>query len=111
DLLLDYYGEASPEQRVEMRAHLASCEACRALDRELRGVLALVDSEPLPEAPPGFERAMWARVEPHVASGFSRTRFELPRWALAACVAGLAIGSFALGRVWDRPATTTPARV
>jgi hypothetical protein len=81
-------------------------------------VLALVDSEPMPPAPPGFEREMWARLEP-VVSGFRRTNaeigrkadttwsFEFPRWALAASVAALAVGSFALGRVWDTP-TTTP---
>jgi hypothetical protein len=127
DLLLDYYGEITPEQRAVMRAHLESCADCRALDRELRAVLALVDSEPVPEAPPGFEREMWARLEPdvvsafrrtNVVSGFSRTKevrlkadttwsFELPRWVLAASVAALAVGSFALGRVWDTP-TTSP---
>jgi hypothetical protein len=133
DLLLDYYGEATPEQRAEMRAHVETCADCQALDRELRAVLALVDNEPLPDAPPGFEREMWARLEP-VVSGFSRTNevrlktdttknevrlkadttkedttwsFELPRWALAASVAALAVGSFALGRVWDTP-TTSP---
>src|SRR5687767_9453886 len=72
DLLLDYYGEAAPEQRAVMRAHVDTCAECQALDRELRAVLALVDSEPLPEAPPGFERQMWARLEPLVA-GFNRT--------------------------------------
>ena len=124
DLLLDYYGEATPEQHAEMRAHVETCAECLALDRELRAVLALVDSEPVPDAPPGFEREMWARLEP-VVSGFSRTNevrlkadttaadttwsFELPRWALAASVAALAVGSFALGRVWDTP--TTPPRV
>ena len=124
DLLLDYYDEATPEQHAEMRAHVETCAECQALDRELRAVLALVDSEPVPDAPPGFEREMWARLEPLV-SGFSRTNevrlkadttradttwsFELPRWALAASVAALAVGSFALGRVWDTP--TTPARV
>jgi putative zinc finger protein len=126
ELLLDYYGEATPEQRAEMRAHLGTCVDCQALDRELRGVLVLVDNEPLTEAPPGFEREMWARLEPvvsgfsrtNVVSGFSRTKevrlkadttwsFELPRWALAASVAALAVGSFALGRVWDTP-TTSP---
>ena len=127
DLLLDYYGEATPEQRAVMRAHVETCAECQALDRELRAVLALVDSEPLPDAPPGFEREMWARLEP-VVSGFSRTNrvrlkadttkadttkadtawsFEFPRWALAASVAALAVGSFALGRVWDTP-TTSP---
>src|SRR6185503_12491161 len=122
DLLLDYYGEATPEQRAVIHAHVETCAECQALDRELRAVLALVDSEPLPDAPPGFEREMWARLEP-VVSGFSRTNevrrkadttkadrawsFEFPRWALAASVAALAVGSFALGRVWDTP-TTSP---
>jgi hypothetical protein len=109
DLLLDYYGEASPEQRAAMRAHLEGCADCQALDRELRGVLALVNNEPLPDAPPGFERDMWARVEPHlvtsVESGLGRTwwTFEVPRWALAAAAVALAAGSFALGRIWDTP--------
>jgi hypothetical protein len=120
DLLLDYYGEATPERHATMRAHVEACAECQALDRELRAVLALVDTEPLPEAPPGFERDMWARLEP-VVSGFSRTRevrlkadttmwsFEFPRWALAASVAALAVGSFALGRVWDTPASSSGA--
>jgi len=135
DLLLDYYGEITPEQRAVMRAHVESCAECRALDRELRAVLALVDSEPMPEAPPGFEREMWARLEPvvsgvsrtDVVSGFSRTKevrlksdttkadttwsFEFPRWALAASVAALAVGSFALGRVWDTPITSPSPQV
>jgi anti-sigma factor RsiW len=122
DLLLDFYGEATPEQRAVMRAHLQSCAACQTLDRELRAVLALVDKEPVPDAPPGFEQEMWARLEP-VVSGAGPTKevrlksdttqahtawsFELPRWALAASVAALAVGSFALGRIWDTPASST----
>jgi hypothetical protein len=120
DLLLDYYGEVTPEQRAEMRAHIEMCADCQALDRELRAVLTLVDSEPLAEAPPGFEREMWARLEPHIAGAAFRQpaavrvkpdttwSFELPRWALAASVAALAVGSFALGRVWDTPTTSAP---
>src|SRR5262245_11271680 len=121
ELLLDYYGEASPEQRATMRAHLERCAECQALDRELRGVLALVNTEPLPEAPAGFEREMWARVEPHIAiapkprsgEGGSRTfwSFEWPRWALAAAAVALATVSFTLGRVWDTPAAPTVASV
>jgi hypothetical protein len=82
ELLLDYYEEALPEQRAAMRAHLESCAECRALDRELRGVLALVITEPLPEAPPGFEGEMWARLEPHIASSptaFARALRRLRR--------------------------------
>lgn len=111
ELMLEFYGEGSAEQHAAMQAHLDVCESCRALNRELRAVLALVDTEPAPEAPPGFEREMWARLEPHiraranVGSAFRRTlgsfwTFELPRWALAAGAAALAIGSFTLGRVW-----------
>jgi hypothetical protein len=114
DLLLDYYGEGSPDQRAEMRAHLETCQACRALDRELRGVLALVDTEPMPEAPAGFEREMWARLEPHVVSGLSRIErrgfwtFDSSRWALAAAAGVLAVVSFTLGRVWaPAPASTS----
>jgi hypothetical protein len=111
DLLLDYYGEGSAEMRASMRAHLDTCADCRLLDRELRGVLALVDAEPAPDAPEGFEREMWASLEPHVVSGFSRTAgwsaikraltLDLPRWAFAAGAVTLAVGSFTLGRSWD----------
>jgi hypothetical protein len=120
DLLLDYYGESSAETRAVMRAHLETCGDCRLLDRELRGVLALVDAEPAPDAPEGFEREMWARLEPQIAkrgsgvSGFSRigvwpafkraVSLDLPRWAFAAGAVALAIGSFTLGRSWDPPA-------
>jgi hypothetical protein len=119
DLLLDYYGEAEDARRPELREHLAACAECRALDRELRGVLALVDTEPLPEAPVGFEREMWARLEPHIRTNVEAAlrrpdqvrlkpdttylswRFEFPRWALAASAAALAVASFWLGRIWD----------
>jgi hypothetical protein len=131
ELVLEYYGEATAAERAAMREHLEACAECRALDRELRGVLALVDSQPLPEAPAGLERDIWARLEPHilgaadvgaadvgaafrrpdetdVGAAFRRPRsfwsFELPRWALAAATVALAAGSFALGRVWDAPA-------
>jgi hypothetical protein len=80
DLLLDYYGEATSEQRTQTRAHLESCAECQAIDRELRAVLALVDTEPLPDAPPGFEREMWARLEPHVRlNGAAEVRLSPPR--------------------------------
>ena len=114
ELLLDYYGEGSSDRRVDMQAHLEACDACRTLDRELRGVLALVDTEPVPDAPPGFEREMWARIEPQIAakragllgtlkprSGEGGWKFELPRWAFAAAAVALAVGSFMLGRVWS----------
>lgn len=123
DLLLDFYGEGSPEMRAVMRAHLAVCDRCRALEREIRAVLALVNTEPVPEAPEGFEREVWARLEPQIArnvgAGFSRPfqggwSYERPRWAFAVGTVALAIGAFSLGRVWDpapAPSTDSVAEV
>jgi hypothetical protein len=103
ELLLDYYGESAMIDRADRQSHLESCEACRALDRELRAVLALVDTTPAVEAPAGFGREMWARLEPQISARQSRTRWWIApsSWALAGGMAALLVVSFMLGRVWD----------
>jgi hypothetical protein len=103
DLLLAYYGESASSDRARVAAHLETCEQCRALDRELREVLAAVETTPLAEPPSGFEREMWARIETLLPVPRQRWSLALPRWAFAASVAVLVVGAFALGRVWDRP--------
>jgi hypothetical protein len=107
ELLLDYYSESESADRASRRAHLEACEACRALDREMRAVLALIDTAPAIEAPPGFGREMWARVEPHIAARSMRRRswwpaIALRQYALVGGMAALLIASFTLGRVWER---------
>jgi len=64
ELLLDFYDEGTAVDRTRVRTHLAQCEECRALDQELRAVLTAVDTTPITEPPNGFEREMWARIEP-----------------------------------------------
>ena len=64
ELLLDFYDEGTAVDRTRVRTHLEQCEQCRALDEELRDVLTAVDTAPLTEPPSGFEREMWARIEP-----------------------------------------------
>jgi hypothetical protein len=114
ELLLDFYGESSTADRDARRAHLASCHACRALDREMRAVLTMVDETPLPEAPEGFGRQMWARVEPHISarSTGSRAWWAMPsRWVLAGGVAAMVVVAFIAGREWNSPprSRTSPA--
>jgi hypothetical protein len=118
EMLLDYYNESASADRAARRAHLETCETCRALDREMRAVLALVDTAPTIEAPAGFGREMWARVEPHIAERVAQNRSSwaivsafdpatarlgLARhWALGAGMVALLLASFTLGRVWER---------
>jgi hypothetical protein len=106
DLLLDFYGEGTEADRARVRTHLAECEQCRALDEELRGVLTAVDTAPITEPPSGFEREMWARIEPLLPVRRTwRTRWDkmMPRLAVAASVGILAVAAFMAGRVWERP--------
>ena len=104
ELLLDYYEEASSTDRAHVQAHLEACEECRALDAELRAVLTAVETTPLDEPPSGFEREMWARIEPLLPVGGARSwpwSLGAPRWAVAAGMAALMVAAFALGRIWD----------
>lgn len=114
DLLLAYYGESAPSDRARVEAHVSECGQCRALDRELRDVLAAVETTPLAEPPSGFEREVWARIEPLLPVPRAREprwNLALPRLAFAASVTVLVVGAFALGRLWDRPSEETPAPI
>ena len=106
ELLLDFYDEGSAIDRARVRTHLEQCEQCRALDEELRGVLTAVDTAPISEPPSGFEREMWARIEPLLPVQHTwRTRWNwmMPRLAVAASIGILVVAAFTAGRVWERP--------
>ena len=111
ELLLDYYDESSLDDRAQRRAHLETCEACRTLDREMRAVLAMVDAAPPVDAPPGFGREMWARIEPEIAARMTLSERRWPtraEWALAGGMAALVVASFMVGRVWDQAPRKEP---
>jgi hypothetical protein len=112
ELLLDFYGEGSEADRARTGAHLEQCEKCRALDQELRAVLIAVDTAPIAEPPSGFEREMWARIEPLLPVRQTwRTRWNgmMPRLAVAASIAVLVVAAFAAGRIWDGPSRDSSA--
>jgi predicted anti-sigma-YlaC factor YlaD len=102
DLILRYYGELPDEAAVE--AHIATCAECRRAYARLTQVLAIVDAEALNhvESPrAGFERDVWARLEPHLprrARWWHKLSRRSPRWAVALGMAALLIGTFVAGR-------------
>src|SRR5689334_25308169 len=86
ELILHYYGETDRADASRMESHLASCEECQLARTKLARVMAMVDAASPVEAPDGFERIAWVRLEPQLESNTRRTLrsfFWLPQWALS----------------------------
>jgi anti-sigma factor RsiW len=117
ELILHYYGETERADKARVDSHLGSCAECQSAKEKLQSVMALVDSVAPVEAPIGFERIAWARLEPHLeVQGVSPVRrsagkiYDLvfgksareggwfPQWALAGGVAALVLAAFVAGR-------------
>jgi hypothetical protein len=115
DLVLHYYGEMSAAEEPRAAGHLAECQACQQNYARLQRVLAIVDSAPIAEAPDGFERVAWARLEPALPTRrrgpLSWFVFSPARLAWAALVAVLIVGAFVAGRLTPetKPSAGTPA--
>lgn len=111
DLVLHYYGEMAAPEDARAAAHLAGCPACQENYGRLQRVLALVESSAPSEAPEGFERVAWARLEPALPSRRTGWRswvvFPPPRLAWAAAILLLVAGAFTAGRLMPR--TTAPS--
>ena len=103
-LVLYYFGEDEKADRDRTHRHLAGCDACREELDQIRDTLEMVATAPLVEPPEGFERVMWARVSPLVATpqpaGW-RAWFTVPRLAFAGGVLALIVAAFVGGR-WSR---------
>ena len=119
ELILHYYGETPLADAPRLVDHLASCGECEAANKSLHRVLTLVDSAPPVDARPGFERDVWARLEPHLDEGFVRrsakreggwrTFFWAPQWALGGGIAALVVVAFMAGRISNGTAVVAPA--
>lgn len=108
DLVLAHYRELPAAEQAQAEAHLAGCEHCRHARERLVETLGLVDAAPAAEAPPGFERVMWARVQAGLDEARQRRAWFLPRWAWAGSgIAALAVVAFLAGRWTGAP--TAPA--
>jgi hypothetical protein len=101
DLILHYYGEVERADQARVDTHLASCAECQLAKHQLARVMAMVDAASPVEAPAGFERIAWARLEPALGNNKRswRSVFWFPQWALAGGVAALLVAAFWAGRI------------
>lgn len=110
DLVLHYYGEMDAAEEAHATAHLQECPACRATYTSLQRVLAAVEAEPVPEPREGFERTVWARLQPELAPRRGWFSIFTPvRLGFAAAVIVLVAGAFVAGQRWQRQVATTQA--
>ena len=98
DLILRFYGEGDAAGEAAIASHLRGCAACRDLWEELGRTMQLVDRAGIPEPPLGFERVMWARVQPALTP---RTRqFTWRRVAPALSLAAVVVILLTLTSEW-----------
>lgn len=109
DLVLLYYGEMERADETRVESHFEACQACRENYARLQRVMAFVDSAPAVDAPDGFERTAWARLEPALHSdrrGWWRSVLSPAYLAFAAGVVVLVGAAFMAGRMV--PSTPSP---
>lgn len=114
ELILHFYGERRSEEAV-VDAHLQACTECQAAWRDLREILQMVDDAAVPEPRPGFERAMWARVQRALPArepvrrplGWFSPLASFPAMAAAAAlVLAVALAGYAARTAWKPGAVT-----
>jgi hypothetical protein len=111
ELVLVHFDECPDRPAAE--AHLTSCASCRDELEQVGAALALVAEYGGGEAPDGFERVMWARVDRAIQATGERPRAGWREWfaprrlMLAGGAAAAIVLAFAGGR-WSTPAVTTP---
>lgn len=120
DLVLHYYGELASQDESRVSAHIAECHDCHAAYRRLQQVLMSVDDTALgvPELPEGFERTVWARLEPSLHrehGGWLSRLFPSPsRLGWAAAALAVVVAAFYAGRMSRQTPSapgTTPTAV
>jgi hypothetical protein len=102
DLVLHYYGELPAPEESRAESHLAACAACQGNYTRLQRVMAFVDSAPAVEPGPGFERIVWARLEPalpRTKSGWFTWFVSPARLAFTAGIVLLIGAAFMAGRM------------
>lgn len=112
DLILHYYGELDTNAAAQVSDHLRACAVCHASFTTLQRVLTAVESAPAPEIADGFERTVWARLQPelgHRRGGWAAWLvFSPARLAWAAGIVLIVAAAFFAGRVSQDASVTAP---
>lgn len=115
DLVLHYYGELDGGAAGHAAAHLQECGACREAFTKLQRVFAIVDTVPDPVLGDGFERLVWARLQPrveHARHGWASWVVLSPaRLAWLAAIVVLVGAAFVAGRLSRPQPAAEPAGV
>src|SRR5579864_1749884 len=72
DLILHFYGDGEAADETRVDAHLNACASCQATWVEFRETMQMVDAAHVPEPGAGFERIVWARLQPALAEARPR---------------------------------------
>jgi hypothetical protein len=98
DLILHFYGDGEAADETRVDAHLNACASCQASWVEFRETMQMIDTAHVPEPGAGFERVIWARLQPSLAelrprrtNWFAWPRVLAPIGALAAVVVASAV--------------------
>src|SRR5512141_2310515 len=103
-------GEALPEEAASVREHLASCERCRVLERQMRALGAGV-RQVRGRVPDRFREEVFARLESEGAFPPRKKMFPVSwRWAAVPLAAAAGLGLFLLPSR-AAPRGPAPARV
>jgi hypothetical protein len=92
--------------------HLASCVSCRGRLAEIERILAVVESDPVPERSEEYGREVWSRIAarlPERPEPAWRRFLAPPRLAFAGALAAVALAAFLAGRVSRDRETLAPA--
>ena len=114
DLVLHFYGEMDHSAETAAVSHLAACDSCRRSYTRLQRVLAAVDALPAPVLSDGFERTVWARLEPALPArrGWRAWFVVAPRsLAWAAAIIVLVAAAFLAGRFTTRPTVSETVQI
>jgi hypothetical protein len=107
DLILHYYGELDARAERATAEHLHACDTCSASFATLQRVLAAVEATPVPDVADGFERTVWARLQPELGGTHRKWMPALllspGRLAWVAAAMLFIVAAFVAGRLSQRP--------